>query len=156
MCVRRTGLVYIVGEGFRREDCRGRDQLITWSTQGTPGPQGEPGQQGPQGPAGPQGPQGPAGTGGATGRLNMYRVTSPIVSLGIADTQTATATCDSGDQVISGGHFIQGSTAQVLQSRPAVTTEAWQVEGSTANPPAGILPGLGFVAAYAWCNDLTP
>jgi hypothetical protein len=100
------------------------------------------------------GPQGPAGTGGS--RLSTYRVTSPIVSIGIAETRLATATCNAGDQILSGGFAIGGSTVQITQSRPAVTTEAWQVEASTANPPAGILPGIGFVAAYAWCNDLTP
>lgn len=162
VCVRNSGAVYVIGEGFRREDCRSRDQLLTWNIQGPAGPQGPAGAdgaQGPQGEPGPQGPQGeqgPQGPAGSAGRLTMYRVTSPIVSVGISETQTATATCNPGDQVISGGFFMQGSTLQVLQSKPAVTTEAWQVEGSTANPPAGILPGLGFIAAYAWCNDLTP
>lgn len=123
--------------------------------QGPQGLQGETGPQGPQGEQGPQGVQGPAGT-GAGGRLNTYRVTSPIVSVGLADTQTATARCNAGDQVLSGGFFAQGSTLQILQSRPDLHIEAWSVEGSTANPPAGILPGIGFVAAYVVCNDLTP
>ncbi len=123
--------------------------------QGSQGEQGLQGEQGPQGVQGEQGPQGPAGT-GAGGRLNTYRITSPIVSVGIAETQTATARCHAGDQVLSGGFFAQGSTLQILQSRPDLHIEAWSVEGSTANPPAGILPGLGFVAAYVVCNDLTP
>ncbi|MBI5405229.1 MAG: collagen-like protein [Candidatus Kerfeldbacteria bacterium] len=129
---------------------------------GPAGPQGEPGPIGPQGEIGPAGPQGvqgepgPQGPAGTAGRLNTYRVTSPIVSVGMADTQLATARCHDGDQILSGGFFAQGSTLQITQSRPDLHIEAWSVEGSTANPPAGILPGIGFVAAYAVCNDLTP
>lgn len=156
ICVRPNGLVYVIGDGFRRTDCRGRDQLLTWNTVGPAGADGATGPQGPMGPRGFTGAIGPQGPAGTTGRLNMYRVTSPIVSVGIAGTEIATATCGSGDQILSGGFFMQGSTMQILQSRPAVTTEAWQVEGSTANPPAGILPGIGLLAAYAWCSDLTP
>jgi len=159
VCVKRSGLVYVIGEGFRRSECGPRDQLLSWGTEGVPGPQGpqgEAGPQGPQGEPGEQGPQGPQGPAGSSGALNLYRVTSAIEFIGIGGTKTATAHCHPGDQILSGGHFINGSTVQVLQSRPELPSNTWVVEASTANPPAGILPGVGDVAAYALCNDITP
>lgn len=89
--------------------------------------------------------------------LNTYRVTSPIVSVGLGGTAEAMATCNPGDQIISGGYFAEGSTLQIIQSRPdLLSPQRWYVQGSTANPPAGTLPGIGTIAAYALCNDITP
>lgn len=111
-----------------------------------PGPTGEPG---------PQGELGPAGS------FNTYRVTSPIVFVNIASTANTRALCEPGDKIMSGGFFANGSTLQITQSRPELVTstpgvQGWFVEGSTANPPAGILPGIGDIAAFALCNDVTP
>ena len=61
LCVKRIGLVYMVGEGFRRADCHPGDTLVSLNTAGAPGPQG------PAGPAGPVGPIGPAGAPGVQG-----------------------------------------------------------------------------------------
>ncbi len=106
---------------------------------------------------GPQGPSGPQGEIGLAGSLNTYRVTSPIVSVGLGDTAEVSALCNPGDQIVSGGFFAEGSTLQILQSRPdLLSPQRWYVQGSTANPPAGILPGIGTIAAYALCNDVTP
>lgn len=89
--------------------------------------------------------------------LNTYRVTSPIVSVGLGATAETSAMCNPGDQILSGGFFAEGSTLQILQSRPdLLSPQRWYVQGSTANPPAGILPGIGTIAAYALCNDVTP
>ncbi len=94
---------------------------------------------------------------GSNGVLNTYRVTSPIVSVGLGDTAETSALCNPGDQIVSGGFFAEGSTLQILQSRPdLLSPQRWYVQGSTANPPAGILPGIGTIAAYALCNDITP
>ncbi|MBI5018842.1 hypothetical protein HZB58_01050 [Candidatus Gottesmanbacteria bacterium] len=94
---------------------------------------------------------------GPNGALNTYRVTSPIVSVGLGDTAETYALCNPGDQIISGGYFAEGSTLQIIQSRPdLLSPQRWYVQGSTANPPAGILPGIGTIAAYALCNDITP
>jgi hypothetical protein len=67
VCVKESGLLYVIGDGFRRADCRRNDQLITWNIGGTPGPQGPQGPIGPQGVAGATGPQGPQGTQGVAG-----------------------------------------------------------------------------------------
>ena len=42
LCVKRIGLVYMVGEGFRRADCHPGDTLVSLNTAGAPGPQGRP------------------------------------------------------------------------------------------------------------------
>ena len=49
VCVKKTGLIYVIGEGFKRTDCKTGDTLLTWNAEG------------PEGPQGPQGPQGAAG-----------------------------------------------------------------------------------------------
>lgn len=113
------------------------------------------------GPTGPPGPQGPQGEPGLGGSLNTYRVTSPIVFVNLASTANTMALCQVGDQLVSGGFYANGSTLQITQSRPDLVTtvpdaQGWFVEGSTANPPAGVLPGIGDIAAYALCNDVTP
>lgn len=94
VCVKNGGTMYMVGEGFKRADCKDNDRLLSWNItgpqgpqglQGVPGATGQVGQQGPigetgadglQGPAGPQGPQGVQGpTGATTGSLiNKSRV----------------------------------------------------------------------------------
>lgn len=69
-CVKNDGILYVVGEGFKRADCKNNDQLLSWNIGGPRGPQGVPGVAGPQG---LQGVQGPAGT--TTGSLiNKSRV----------------------------------------------------------------------------------
>ena len=94
---------------------------------------------------------------GSHGVLNTYRITSPIVSVELGGTAEASALCNPGDQIVSGGYFAEGSTLQIIQSRPdLLSPQRWYVQGSTANPPAGILPGIGTIAAYALCNDVTP
>jgi len=58
-CVRKDGLVHIIGDGFRRTDCKEKETLLSWNTQG------------PQGIQGPQGEQGlPAQTG--AGNIAFY------------------------------------------------------------------------------------
>jgi len=91
VCVKKSGLVFVVGDGFRREDCKKNESLLTWNIMGpkgqkgdkgdkgdqgpigltgsagatgSQGPQGEPGLQGEQGPTGLQGPQGETGPAG--------------------------------------------------------------------------------------------
>ena len=73
VCVKKSGLVYVIGDGFRRSDCGKNDKLLTWNIQGPKGDKGDkgdPGIQGSQGakgekgdpgPTGSLGPQGPAG-----------------------------------------------------------------------------------------------
>ena len=61
LCVKNSGVVFVVGEGFRAGNCTNNDQLISLALGGVPGPQG------PQGPAGMPGPQGLKGETGERG-----------------------------------------------------------------------------------------
>lgn len=67
ICVRKSGLVYVVGQGFRREDCRRNESLLTWNIQGPPGPLGPEGPQGLSGPPGEKGDKGDPGEPGLPG-----------------------------------------------------------------------------------------
>ncbi len=74
-CANRLGNVYVVGEGFRKANCRAGDtQLPTGSqgAQGPAGPQGEPGPAGAVGPAGSPGPIGPMGPQGEPGTAGTF------------------------------------------------------------------------------------
>lgn len=52
MCVKHTGVGYLVGTGFDNQTCKSNEELITFNVTG---PQGMPGIQGPIGPQGPEG-----------------------------------------------------------------------------------------------------
>lgn len=89
VCVKNNGAMFLIGESFRKADCRSNEQLLSWNIAGPQGPQGVPGvagQAGPQGetgplgpagvqgPPGPTGPQGPAGTSaGSIGKSRVYQ-----------------------------------------------------------------------------------
>lgn len=82
-CVKKDGAMYLVGESFRRDDCRGNDRLISWNVAG---PQGVAGAAGPAGPQGQAGPQGPAGANGAPGAVGAQGPAGPIGPQGPAGT----------------------------------------------------------------------
>jgi len=67
ICVKNSGFVYVVGQGFWTKDCGKRDKLITINTAGVPGPKGDKGDTGEVGPQGPKGDQGEQGTQGLQG-----------------------------------------------------------------------------------------
>lgn len=61
VCVNKSGVIHMVGEGFKRADCKNNETLITWNIQGPKGEKGDKGDQGEQGPIGPQGSAGQQG-----------------------------------------------------------------------------------------------
>ena len=70
-------MVYVIGAGFRREDCRRNESLLTWNTQGIQGPQGEKGEKGDQGNPGSQGLMGSQGPNGMDGK-DLIEVVGPF------------------------------------------------------------------------------
>lgn len=67
ICIKNSGFVYVVGQGFWAKDCGKKDRLITINTAGVPGPKGDKGDTGEVGPQGPKGDQGEQGTQGLQG-----------------------------------------------------------------------------------------
>jgi len=67
VCVKKSGLVYVIGSSFRRQDCKKNDSLLTWNATGLQGPKGDKGDTGDQGPIGLTGPQGIQGEPGPKG-----------------------------------------------------------------------------------------
>jgi hypothetical protein len=63
VCVKNNGAMYVVGEGFRKADCKKNDRLISLDLQGPKGDKGSKGDKGEQGEPGPVGPAGIGGTG---------------------------------------------------------------------------------------------
>lgn len=52
ICAKKSGLVYVIGEDFKRKDCKATDQLLSFNVSG---PKGDKGDVGPRGPAGESG-----------------------------------------------------------------------------------------------------
>jgi hypothetical protein len=109
-------------------------QPISW---GVTGPQGPAGPQGPQGPQGAQGPQGPAGT---IASLQVRRVASGDVSIGVYGEADASVMCPAGSLVTGGGGDPLDAT--LVWSIPE--GNGWKVRAS-----AGIFGGQ--VRAVAMC-----
>ena len=74
VCVKKEGTMYMVGDGFKRTECKDNDQLFGWNVTGPQGPQGLPGVPGAIGPVGPQGPMGLTGADGAPGPVGAQGV----------------------------------------------------------------------------------
>jgi hypothetical protein len=161
----RSGAIRIVGANTT---CDVRETSLDWSIQGPKGdkgdkgdmgltgPQGSQGIQGVQGPAGPQGPQGLQGEPGLSGVLNVYRNVVPFtVPAGIDG--FAAASCDPGDQLISGGFGIgitnSAYVPKVVKSAPTNVGfyGTWEVQVFNMNSPQPV-----DVTAIAICVDTTP
>lgn len=161
----RSGTIRIV---TATTTCDVRETSLDWSIQGPKGdkgdkgdmglagPQGSQGPQGVQGPAGPQGPQGPQGEPGLPAALNVYRNVVPFTVPAEID-GFAAASCDPGDQLISGGFGIGITNSAYV---PKVVTSAptnvgyygtWEVHVFNMDSPLPV-----DVTAIAICVDTTP
>jgi hypothetical protein len=52
VCVKKDGTVHVIGQDFKRDDCKKNEVFLSWNTQGPKGDQGIPGIQGPKGDSG--------------------------------------------------------------------------------------------------------
>jgi len=41
VCVKKSGLVYVIGKEFRKQDCKKNDSLLIWNIQGPQGQKGD-------------------------------------------------------------------------------------------------------------------
>lgn len=67
VCVKKSGAMFMIGKGFKRADCKGNEQIISWNMRGPKGEKGDKGDPGPQGEKGDTGPQGEQGFPGPRG-----------------------------------------------------------------------------------------
>jgi hypothetical protein len=128
ICVKRSGLVYVIGDGFRRSECRGTDQLISWSAESVPGPQGPAGAHGvdgtngapgADGAAGPQGPQGPQGAQGVPGTASITVADgSAVFSQYLIGSETKTWTW----VIPEGSYLVFGRVSYSLSSSDTAAT----------------------------------
>lgn len=78
VCVKKDGAVFMIGDGFKRADCRKNEKLVSWNIAGPKGDKGDVGPIGPQGEKGvdglmgPQGPKGERGESGAGFSFHLY------------------------------------------------------------------------------------
>ena len=70
ICVQNNGAVRVIGDEFRRDDCKKNETLLTWNIQGPKGDKGDKGDTGEQGGQGVQGEVGPQGLAGTS--LHLY------------------------------------------------------------------------------------
>ncbi len=101
VCVRNSGAMYFIGEGFRRTDCRAQDKLLSWNIQGIPGTQGTQGADGAIGPKGDTGAVGPQGGAGAQGQVGPMGLQGPAGAQGAQGVQ--------GIQGLTGAPGIPGT-----------------------------------------------
>lgn len=157
LCVLKSGLVYVVGQGFRAKDCSRNAQLISISTGqqgslGPAGPQGPAGDKGPvgdQGPVGLSGPQGEQGSPGPDGNpgpqgipgekgepgvsgvsgVSGWEMVSTISSNAAGADKTQSAMCPTGKKVMGGGYVVNttSSSYHVPASYPSAS-DTWSVK----------------------------
>jgi hypothetical protein len=141
-------------------------------TQGPQGPQGPPGANstvpGPQGPPGLNGTNGVNGTQGLPGpnqipAAKIYKQLGPIVDYNVTLeglVANSTATCLTGDTVLSGGYRINSTSLigtfvstplnfTLIETEPTSTADGWTTEAITAGSPFT-------VQSIAQCFDNSP
>lgn len=170
ICVKNSGFVYVVGQGFWAKDCGKKDRLITINSDGVPGPKGDTGlpgpkgdkgdqgltgEQGPIGLTGPQGEKGDVGLSGAQGEIGSKgdngldgvsgweRVSGPMVT-NTDGSKTSTAICSSGKKVVGGGYSQLTNYIFYVRNNYPSSENTWTVTGD------GSSSSLAF-NAYAIC-----
>ena len=160
---------------FKFDDKDRKDSNRT-GTQGPAGPQGIPGVSGPPGPTGATGATGPQGIPDIQGERGFNGTQGPQGAPGLNDisssvykvvesprsnltfgSNTATAFCDEGDTVLSGGHIILPNAAantlhiamnSIIQE---VDLFGWQVIVEPTPTPV-----QAFLEVNVWCFDNPP
>jgi hypothetical protein len=177
VCVKRSGLVYVIGDGFRRSECRPADTLLSWGAAGAQGPAGADGAQGPQGPAGtggangedgqpgaqgpagadgqpgnqgeqgPQGLQGPQGPAG-TGAGQWVVVARPGTAVSLPG-PSAFAVCQTGEILLGGGYDASGTEVHITATKIVFTSQyAWMVTGFYFGPSPRTLTAIAHCAHF--------
>jgi len=148
VCVRSNGLMHVIGEGFRRTECRRNETLLSWDMHGEKGDTGEQGEKGEKGDKGDMGEPGTPLT-----QSDFYRVESPFMSVPRNSALTTGVGCaDTNDIAISGGpdYFdCPNPLWRTISNRPnPFSLDSWHVEVALGECP-GFLEGR--MVVYAVC-----
>jgi hypothetical protein len=114
---------------------------------GPAGPQGLTGPQGIQGETGPMGPQGPAGFITLYKRYGNFSVAPTVSGSGVAS-------CDPGDEIISGGYGVMSPIVVVTSSTPVYNTSTTVWSWSVVVFNNGGSSTVVYITAV--CGDTTP
>lgn len=87
LCIKNSGAVFVVGQGFKKADCKKNDQLINLNLKGAVGDKGQTGDKGPTGDKGETGDQGPTGPAGPQGPVGAMGPEGPVGPMGPAGLQ---------------------------------------------------------------------
>ncbi len=102
VCIKENGLVYAIGNGFHKANCKGNDQLLVLNISQLTGATGSTGASGATGASGPTGASGEPGPSGATGSTGEFGPTGASGSVG--------ATGETGPTGLQGESGALGST----------------------------------------------
>ena len=112
--------------------CAAGDTKYTWRGAGASGPAGPQGDRGRQGLAGPSGSAGPTGPAGVLGVYTVTNSGTLYSSGGISS--SLTASCTTGDTVLSGGFAMTGSSGdawissiKIASNAPTAGADGWSV-----------------------------
>ena len=126
VCVKQNGLMYVIGGGFQKADCKPNDQIFSFGLSGSDGPTGATGQQGPIGATGMQGEMGPVGATGSTGLPGPIGATGADGEVGpqgpSGETGPSGATGPIGAQGESGATGVMGATGPAGGEGPIGST----------------------------------
>jgi hypothetical protein len=92
VCVTKDGTMHLVGDSFKRSDCKKNEQLISFNTQGPKGDKGDTGARGPRGETGATGAQGIQGITGPMGPQGPQGISGIITPNPVTSTSTSTTT----------------------------------------------------------------
>lgn len=156
-CVKHSGAVFMVGEGFKVADCKKNEKIVTLEIlSGPPGPQGPVGPQGPKGETGEKGDTGEPGIMGPKGDLGEPGISGwervvGITSTTSTDDQTASVSCPEGKKILGGGYLVASSnTTYYPRANYPSSDSVWTVtvhRGGTGTSSWGL-------TAYAICANI--
>ena len=141
ICVTKDGTMHLVGNSFKRSDCKKNEQLISFNAQGPKGDKGDTGATGAQGLQGIAGPMGPIGPQGIPGEGITIPDPGTVVGTSSSEVSTTTPVADIGGTISS-----TSTSVVVTDPNPSdvtdIITSTSTTSGDVVTPPTGteILP----------------
>jgi Collagen triple helix repeat (20 copies) len=140
ICVTKDGTMHLIGDTFKRSECKKGEQILSINAQG---PKGDKGDMGPQGLKGDTGATGPQGIAGPVGPIGPQGIPGATVTIPTTSTSTSTATTTITGDI--GGTIVTPipddgvtSTSTIVENPPVVVP----VDGTVPAVPIDVPPIL--------------